>query len=107
VETSDELERLRALVGPSEKSYDDLRLDRDESVRVARETLAEMGTLRGDIFDLRVQVARARQYEEYRQVAAAMTPAERAMYRTRRRWAISIRPRLSILVQRLDRAIGR
>ncbi|WP_420450865.1 hypothetical protein [Ilumatobacter sp.] len=102
-----ELERLRALVGPSEPSYEALRRDRDESMRVARQALAEVGALRGDIVDLRVQVSRARQDQEYRQVAAAMNPVQRAAYRARRRWATSVRPRLAILVRRARRVLAR
>lgn len=107
VETSDEVQRLRALVGPSEKSYEELRRDRDESVRVAREAMAEVGELRGDIVDLRVQVSRARQDQEYGQVAAAMNPTQRVMYRARRRWATSITPRLTILARRVRRVVAR
>ena len=105
--TEDELERLRALVGPSETSYEELRRDRDEAVRVAREAMAEVGELRGDIVDLRVQVSRARQDQEYGQVSAAMNPAERAMYRARRRWATSVTPRAAIVVRRARRVLAR
>lgn len=107
VEVSDEVQRLRALVGPSEVSYEALRRDRDESMRVAREAMAEVGALRGDIIDLRVQVSRARQDQEYRDVSVAMSPADKVLYRTRRRWATSVTPRAAILVRRIKRATAR
>ncbi len=96
----DELERLRALVGPSETSYSALREDRDQAVQLAKEAMAETGELRGQIVDLSVQLSRARQDQEYDQVSAAMNPVERVLYRARRRWATSVTPRASALVRR-------
>lgn len=107
VETSDEVQRLRALVGPSEASYEALRRDRDEAVRVARDAMAEAGRLHSNITGLHIQVSRARQDQEHMQIAAAMKPAQRAVYLTRHRWATSVTPRLARVASRLRRRIAR
>ncbi|MEP1125038.1 MAG: hypothetical protein ABJH68_14235 [Ilumatobacter sp.] len=106
-EVAGELERLRELVGPSETSYASLREDRDEAVRVAKEAMADAGELRGHIVDLSVQLSRARQEQEYQEVSAAMTPAERVVYRARRRWATSATPRLAAAYRRVEQALNR
>ena len=106
-EAAEELERLRELVGPSESSFDALREDRDQAVRVAREAVAEAGELRGHIVDLSVQLSRARQDQEYQQVSAALTPAGRVVYRVRRRVATSITPRLVGAARRAKQALKR
>ena len=104
-ERKDELQRLRALVGPSEKSYEELQRDRDGAVLAARDALAEVGALRGDAIELRVQLSRARQDQEHFQVAASMKPAERVVYLARRRWATSITPRAMNLARRVKRVL--
>jgi hypothetical protein len=58
-----ELARLRRLVGPSEQSYDDLRADvlaARDAVRLAE---AAAGELRGELTEVYVALARARQIE--------------------------------------------
>lgn len=106
-EVDDELERLRDLVGPSEKSYAALREDRDQAVQAAKDALAEAGELRGHIVDLSVQLSRARQEQEYDQVSAAMSPTERVVYRARRRWATSATPRLAAAIRRARQTLTR
>lgn len=101
----DELARLRELVGPSEASYAALLEDRDQAVQLAKDAVAESGELRGHIVDLSVQLSRARQDQEYQQVSAAMGPAERLVYRARRRWATSATPRLVAAVRRAQHAL--
>lgn len=106
-EAADELERLREMVGPSETSYAELREDRDQAVHAAKQAFAEAGELRGHIVDLSVQLSRARQDQEYAQVSAAMSPAERLVYRARRRVATSVTPRLTGLARRAKQALKR
>lgn len=68
-ETIDELraevERLRALVGPSELSYVDLQQDLLAASDVARGAEAAAGVLRGQIAELDVALARARQDQDH------------------------------------------
>ena len=106
-QAAEELERLRELVGPSETSYAELREDRDQAVQVAKGASAEAGELRGHIVDLSVQLSRARQDQEYDQVSAAMSPAERVVYRARRRVATSLTPRLAGLARRAKQVLTR
>jgi hypothetical protein len=60
-----EVDRLRSLVGPTEQSYDDLRLDLLAARDVAKGAEAEAGVLRGQLAELHVALARARQDQEY------------------------------------------
>jgi hypothetical protein len=60
-----EIDRLRALVGPSEQSYDDLRQDLLAATDVAKGAEAEAGMLRGQLAEMHVALARARQDQEY------------------------------------------
>ena len=89
-----ELERLRRLVGPSETSYEQLLVDRDEARCVARDALSEVGELRGHIVELNTQVSRARQDQDLLQRRIEMTGWERALDRVQRRWTSSVVPRL-------------
>jgi hypothetical protein len=89
-----EVERLRRLVGPSETSYEQLLVDRDEAQRAARDALSEVGELRGHIVELNTQVSRARQDQDLLQRRIEMTGWERALDRVQRRWTLSVVPRL-------------
>lgn len=60
-----EVERLRALVGPSEQSYLDLQQDLLAARDVARGAEAAAGVLRGHIAELDVALARARQDQDH------------------------------------------
>jgi hypothetical protein len=60
-----EVDRLRSLVGPSEQSYDDLRQDVLAARDVAKGAEAEAGALRGQLAEIHVELARARQDQEY------------------------------------------
>ncbi|MFK8025764.1 MAG: hypothetical protein AB8G26_17540 [Ilumatobacter sp.] len=102
-----EIDRLRALVGPSETSYAALQDDRDAAVAEAKAAMAEAGELRGHIVDLSVQLSRARQDQEYQQVAASLGPVARVAYRTRRRIATSVTPRVMRVVRGVKRRVGR
>lgn len=94
VSEESELERLRKLVGPSETSYEQLRTDRDEAQRVAREATMEAGELRGRIVEISTQLSRARQDQDLLQRRVEMTGYERMLDRVHRRWTASIAPRL-------------
>ena len=94
VSDASEVERLRSLVGPSETSYAQLRADRDEAQRLARDAVMELGELRGHIQELNTQVARARQDQDLLQRRIEMTGWERALDRVQRRWTMSVVPRL-------------
>lgn len=59
-----EIERLRALVGPSELSYRELQDDLLAARDAARGAEAAAGVLRGQNAELHVAVARARQDQE-------------------------------------------
>jgi predicted nucleic acid-binding Zn-ribbon protein len=60
-----EVERLRVLVGPTEASYDDLRQDLLAARDVAKGAEATAGALRGEVAELNVALARARQDQEH------------------------------------------
>ncbi len=89
-----EIERLRALVGPSETDYVARRADRDEAARGAREALLEVGELRGRMIELGVQLSRARQDQDLLLRRIEMSSAERIVDRVSRRWSASVAPRL-------------
>ena len=63
-EPGDEVARLRALVGPSEESYEKLRLDVAEARQAAKDAEAEAGRLRGLMAEMSTQLARARQDQD-------------------------------------------
>lgn len=98
-----ELERLRALVGPSEVAYQALRVDRDAALAVAKHASAEVGVLRGTIEEMSVQLSRARQDQDLLLRRAAMTPARRVVDRLVHRWNTSVVPRVERLWQRSRR----
>ena len=60
-----EVERLRQLVGPSESSYDDVRQDLLAARDVAKGAEAAAGVLRGQVAELEVALARARQDQDH------------------------------------------
>lgn len=60
-----EVERLRQLVGPSEQSYDDLCQDLLAARDVAKGAEAAAGVLRGQVVELHVALARARQDQDH------------------------------------------
>lgn len=97
-----ELERLRALVGPSEESYEALRVDRDQARAAAKEALAETGELRGRIEEMSVQLSRARQDQDVLLRRAEMTPLGQVRDRVARRWRTSVVPRVHRLTRRSE-----
>lgn len=93
-DTDADLERLRALVGPSETAYAALLTDRDEAQRLAREALAETGELRGRLIEVAVQLERARQDQDLLLRREQMTPFNRARDTAARRWSERVAPQL-------------
>jgi hypothetical protein len=96
-----ELDRLRDLVGPSERSYADLQADVAAAQLVAKEALAETGRLRGRIEEMSVQLSRARQDQDLLQQRVGMTPLGRASDRVARRWRTSVVPRVQVIAARI------
>ena len=99
-EYGDELERLRALVGPSEVAYESLRADRDAAQQIAKAAMAETGGLRGRLTEMSVQLSRARQDQEILLRRADMAPWRRVVDRCHRRWSTSVVPRASRVADR-------
>lgn len=62
---SAEVERLRRLVGPSERGYADLEQDLLAARDVARGAEATAGSLRGQLAQMHVELARARQDQDH------------------------------------------
>jgi predicted nucleic acid-binding Zn-ribbon protein len=60
-----ELARLRALVGPCEQDYAALRQDLLAARDVAKGAEASAGALRGQVAQLHVELARARQDQDH------------------------------------------
>jgi hypothetical protein len=103
---NDEIERLRALVGPSEVGYEQLRDDRDRAEAVAREATHEAGELRGRIEEMSVQLSRARQDQDLLQRRVAMSVPELFTDLVRHRWTVTVRPRLGRVRRRIQRRRG-
>lgn len=58
-----EVERLRRLVGPSERAYDELREDLLAAREAAKQAEAAAGEVRGELAEVYVALDRARQIE--------------------------------------------
>jgi len=98
--SGDELDRLRALVGPSEVAYESLLNDRAAAEALAKQALSETGELRGRLEEMSVQLSRARQDQDVLLRRADMTPWRRVADRLQRRWTTSVAPRVSTLLRR-------
>ncbi|MEM1335516.1 MAG: hypothetical protein AAGG08_18880 [Actinomycetota bacterium] len=90
----DELTRLRSLVGPSERSYDDAIADADRAIAAAKEAAAAAGAARGELAEMRVELARARQEQDLLQRRRTMGAAEYLIDLGHEAWREVIRPRL-------------
>lgn len=95
-----ELDRLRNLVGPSERAYAELLADRDQAQQIARVAMAQAGKLNGRLTEMSVQLSRARQDQDALLLRARMTPWHRVVDRTKRRWSTSVISRVSRVVDR-------
>ena len=96
----DELARLRALVGPSEVAYaqldDDLRAASDQ----LREAALVTGQLRGELTEMSVQLARARQDQDTMQRRTTMGPMAHLADLCREYWHDAVRPAAGRLLRR-------
>lgn len=81
---TDEIDRLRALVGPTESSYADLRAEIAGARDDARQTESELGQLRAEITGLRIDLHRARQ-DQYHIRRLVLSPAIALRDRLQRR----------------------
>jgi hypothetical protein len=90
--TADELERLRRMVGPSEQRYEDLRADVVGAEAAARDALAETGRLRGELAEMRVELARARDEQDTLQRRREMGAIEHLADLVREAWREVVRP---------------
>lgn len=85
-----EVARLRSIVGPDERAYEELRDDRDGAVAAARDAEREAGRLRGQIAEMQVQLVRARQdqeryqrlFDRYREARELASTAKQRLART-------------------------
>jgi chromosome segregation ATPase len=80
---TEELERLRALVGPLESSYHDLVGQVAAAQQVAKTAEQDAGALRAELTELKVDLRRARQ--DQRRVQRAVLWPVRAVRRVLRR----------------------
>jgi predicted nucleic acid-binding Zn-ribbon protein len=85
-ELREEVDRLRALVGPSEASYERMREDLLAARDAARGAHAEAGSLRGLNAELHVHLARARQDQDHLQrlVGASFNGVVARLFRSAR-----------------------
>lgn len=91
-----ELERLRALVGPSELGYATLSDDVAAASAMAKNAELEAGRLRAHVEQLSTDLWRARQDQDLIVRRREMTLPAYLRYRVARRWRISAAPRLQI-----------
>lgn len=73
-EIDPEIDRLRALVGPSEASYAELRAELSNARDAVKAAEAENGRLRGELTELRIDLHRARQ-DQYHVWRLVLRPA--------------------------------
>lgn len=96
-----ELERLRRLVGPSEIGFGELR---DDLIAASAETklaALEVGRLRGELAEMSVQLARARQDQDVLQRRRDMGPISYLGDLAAEYWRASLRPALGSALRRL------
>ncbi|MEM9515801.1 MAG: hypothetical protein AAGA42_13195 [Actinomycetota bacterium] len=103
----DELARLRALVGPSERAYGDAVADADRAIATAKAATLEAGAVRGELAEMRVELARARQDQDLFQRRRAMSAAEYLVDLVREAWREVLRPRLAHVARRVPMLRGR
>lgn len=83
LDPSDEIDRLRALVGPTEASYEDLQVELANARNAVRAAEADNGRLRAEITELRIDLHRARQ-DQYHIRRLVLRPALAVRNRLRR-----------------------
>ncbi|MEM8618730.1 MAG: hypothetical protein AAGF73_03320 [Actinomycetota bacterium] len=90
----DELTRLRSLVGPSERAYDEAIADADRAIAAAKQAAHAAGEARGALAEMRVELARARQEQDLFQRRRTMSAAEYLIDLGHEAWSEVVRPRL-------------
>lgn len=99
-----ELDRLRALVGPSELDYATLLADVEAASVRTKAAELEAGRLRAHVEQLSTDLWRARQDQDLIVRRREMTLPAYLRYRVARRWRISGAPRVRLLWDRIRRA---
>lgn len=89
---NDELDRLRSLVGPSERSYAALRDDAERARDAAKEAIEAAGRLRGELAEMSVELARARQDQDTLQRRREMSAPAHLTDLAREAWDEVVRP---------------
>lgn len=97
-----EIEVLRALVGPSETDYLQLRADLEEASSAVMAAEMSAGKLRGELAELSVQLARARQDQDTMQRRRDMNAGAYVADLGRELWIEVLRPPLA----RVARSVG-
>ena len=105
-ELSDELSRLRQLVGPSERSYRAAIDDADHAIAEAKRATLELGEARGALAEMRVELARARQDQDLFQRRREMGPAAHLADLVREAWRDVVRPRLAAATRPLRQRVA-
>lgn len=105
--TDDELSRLRALVGPSEISYLQIKEDLEAASSATRAAVLDAGRLRGELTEMSVQLARARQDQDVMQRRRQMGLVAYGADLVREFWAEAVRPIVAKAVRRLGLRRGR
>ena len=83
IELRRELDRLRALVGPDERTYEDLCADLAAARDAVKSAETEAGCLRGTITEMNVELHRARQ-DQFHLQRVALRPVAGVVRRLRR-----------------------
>lgn len=78
-----DVDRLRAMIGPDEQLYDDLRDELARARDAVRDAEAEAGRLRGTITEMRLDLHRARQ-DQFHLQRVALRPVSGLVGRLRR-----------------------
>ena len=104
-ELSDELSRLRQLVGPSERSYLGAIDDVDRAVAEAKRATLALGEVRGELAEMRVELARARQDQDLFQRRREMGAAAYLADLVREAWREVVRPRLAAVIRPLRQRV--
>lgn len=101
----DEVDRLGALGGPSEPSdaeiTAELTADVEHSQAVAREAVQEAGRLRGELAEMRVQLARARQDQDTFQRRRRLDAGPYLVDLAGEAWSEVVRPAVARTARRL------
>lgn len=98
---ADEIERLRALVGPSEESYAALAEDVVRSQAVAHDAVLEAGRLRARIVELEHELVRARRDADRIRRRSGLDAVARLRDLAGEAWTEVIRPALGGLRRRI------